>query len=95
MLSIQSILISRFILNLRQVNHDLAHRSETCVSLDIQFGPQTPTSRSLPRSLEPFMQPLHVDIEDEGDMEYIPILDLDGNDSEESLGASETGLKAV
>ena len=41
------------------------------------------------------MQPLHVDIEDEGDTEYIPILDLDVDDSEESLGASETGLKAA
>ena len=47
---------------------------------------QTLSGSSLPRSLEPFMQPLHVGIEEEGDMEDIWTMGPDV-DNKQSLGA--------
>ena len=67
---LSSILVSQFILNLRQVNHSLAHCSDPSISLDVQLSLQTQSGQSLPRSLAPFGQLVHVDnaeedIEDE------------------------------
>ena len=95
-LRLSSILSSRFILNLRQVNHDLAHGSETSVSLDIQFITQARSGRSLPRSLEPFIQPLHVNIEEnEGNTEDIPAMNINTGNNQESLVALEIGSEDV
>ena len=84
-LSLTSILASRFILNLRQINHDLAHRSDPSVSLSVHFAAQTQPIRSLPRSLQLLAQPVHCDIEDvEGDTEEISTLDTNIDQTEES-----------
>ena len=85
-----SILISRFILNLRQVDHNLVQQSDTSFSLDVQFATQTRSSRSLPRSLEPFVQPVHVNVEEEeGYMEGIPATKMDLGYNQESVVVSE------
>ncbi|EJF57155.1 hypothetical protein DICSQDRAFT_174213 [Dichomitus squalens LYAD-421 SS1] len=54
-----AILISRFILNLRQVNYDAAHPSDASVSLGVLFTQSRP-GPSLPRSLLSFAEPVHV-----------------------------------
>ena len=78
MLSIQSILISRFILNLRQVNYDLAHGSVTSVSLSMHFTIPTRSGRSLPHFIQPFAQPVHYSFEEEDeDTEHISDMDQD------------------
>ncbi|TBU51924.1 hypothetical protein BD310DRAFT_941279 [Dichomitus squalens] len=60
--ALSSILISRFILNLRQVHYDAAHQSDASVSLVIHFTGQVQSGiRLLPRSLASFAQPVHVD----------------------------------
>ena len=83
-LRLSSILVSRFILNLRQVNHDLAHGSDTSISLDMHFTIPTRSGRSLPYYIQPFAQPVHINFEEEeGDMEYITAVDQDKEQSQE------------
>ena len=74
---LSSILISHFILNLHQVNRDLAHHSNASISLNIQLVIQTGSGRSLPYSLEPFAQPVHVDIEEEEILEDVSAMRMD------------------
>ena len=44
------------------MNRVLSQHSDTSVSLDMQFSMQARSGRSLPRSIEPFAQPVHVDV---------------------------------
>ena len=44
------------------MNRVLSQHSDTSVSLDMHFSMQARSGRSLPRSLEPFAQPVHVDV---------------------------------
>ena len=61
---LSSILISRFILNLRQVNRRSAHHSDASVSFDIQFAMRTRSQRSLPPSLALLAEPVHANTTD-------------------------------
>ena len=77
-LRLSSILVSRFILNLRQVNYDLAHGSVTSVSLEMHFTIPTRSGRSLPHFIQPFAQPVHYSLEEEEeDTEHISAMDQD------------------
>ncbi|TBU51921.1 hypothetical protein BD310DRAFT_890160 [Dichomitus squalens] len=62
---ISPILFSRFILNLHQVNREVAHEQDDTLSADIQFAIQSWSSHSLPPSLASFAQPVHVGSEGE------------------------------
>ena len=66
------------------MNHDLAHGTDTSISLDMHFTIPTRSGRSLPYHIQPFAQPVHIDFEEEeGDMEYISALYQDKEQSQE------------
>ena len=93
-LRLSSILISHFILNLHQANRRLAYPSEATVSLDIQFLTQRQSRYSLPRSLQPFAQPVHIDVEEEGAMDTAAI-DVEIDQSLNIHAVSESDISGV
>ncbi|TBU65594.1 hypothetical protein BD310DRAFT_836540 [Dichomitus squalens] len=67
--ALSPILISRFILSLRQVNQDATQHSNASKSMGLQFSVQTPSGHSLPRSLASLAEPVCMNPED-ADMEW-------------------------
>ncbi|TBU22735.1 hypothetical protein BD311DRAFT_126376 [Dichomitus squalens] len=91
--ALTSILLSRFILSLRQVDYDSARQSDASASLAIHFATQVQSGNcSLPRSFASLAEPVHLDTPDP-DMEWAPTEDKEPSRLEEAK--VEVGLESV